>query len=99
MENKPKFLLCIKYNSRVELLNKSLNAFELTSGNCSDCNARVMISGASAKLLKKDAAIKPLCQDCARNKIERDGKPTYTMTGGQLREAASLLQKLKAGNN
>lgn len=92
------FVLCIRYNARVDLENQRLQAFEMHIANCSKCGEKVMLSGETRKLIDSNRNLQPVCSVCAPVALG-NRRPQVTMTGGQLREAAALLEKFKAKNN
>jgi hypothetical protein len=92
------FGLCIRYNARVDLENQRLKAFEMHFANCSSCGEKVMLSGETWKLIDSNRDLQPVCQICAPVAVGNE-RPQLMMTGGQMSEAAALLEKLKAKNN
>lgn len=99
MENKPKFLMCAKYDIKIVLKNRQLGAFEEHTSQCSGCDAKVLISRASLDLLASDKNLNLICQDCAAKLLAADFKPEFSITAGHLEEMKSALVKINAANN
>ncbi len=54
MENKPKFLLCAKYDFKIVLENRRLGGWAMEAGDCSGCAVKVLVSKSSLDLLAHD---------------------------------------------
>ena len=101
MKSDQSMILCPRYNRRIELENRHLQAFTLLSDVCPDCGEKVMLAQSSRNILDAEADARIICTVCFEKRCAKDKTEKFqvTVTKETVKEVESFLIKSQARRN
>lgn len=92
-------ILCGKFDARTLIENNRTSAFESHLAACCECGGKVIITGASKRMIEEKPRTKPLCFECAEKLGVFNENTKLFTTRGHLNEIISYLVKESAAKN